>query len=328
MRNRVSRFENARKKMRRITVVAMALNHRLPALLSTCIIFGAGTLLYAQMGPNDARLIPYQGTLEEAGQPADGAYDFRFALFSVEPNAAALDCLLADPPNCPLWSEEQTDVSVNQGQFAVALGDVEDVTDTMLAQSELYVGVAVKAAGASGFQRLGGTTRILPAAWASRAAAADDFTVAGEVSADAVTTNSLFSTGDIRAGGRLRADCPAGMNRITGNSAICIDATIRDIGVYNWYDTGTFCHNEGKRMCTPSEANVGVRSGATASFAFGTLDAWAWVDGVRGEGGLDHFACHANLNFDQGGTYLGEMNCQTSASVAYNTLGTLCCFEQ
>lgn len=313
----------------------MALTSRLPVLLSTCIIFGAGTFLYAQMGPNEARLIPYQGTLEESGQPADGTFDFRFGLFSVEPSEVELDCLLAEPPNCPLWSEEQTDVDVYQGQFSVALGDVEDVTDTMLAQSALYVGVAVKASGASGFQRLAGTSRILPTAWASRAAAADEFNVAGEITAGSIfTSGSLSAAGDISAGGnitaqgRLRASCPAGMNRISAASAICVDAAASNVGSLNWYDSGTVCHNAGKRMCTASEVNVAVRNQTTQRYDFNVQDVWVWVDAVGGASGLDHLGCHANLNFNQGGTYLGEMNCQTQAALSYNTLGTLCCYEQ
>lgn len=336
-------------------MVACAMSNRIPHLLAFLVVLGAGGFLYAQMGPNDDRVVPYQGTLFQAGDAANGLHDFRFALFTSEPDSAALDCLLSAGPTCPLWAEERVGVNVADGQFSVVLGESVALTDTILGQGALYVGIAVKSADDLAFTKLQGSTRLLPTPWASRAAAANDFRVAGaldvggNITSDGTldvtggvttagvvnattglaTAGTVSAGGDVTAGGRIRANCPANMTRIRPNSATCIDAAVGDVGVYNWYDSGAACQDRGKRMCSVAEVSVAARAGSTATYLLGNVNRWAWADGVWApNGGLDHGGCHIQLNTDEPATYVGEANCQISAAVLNSVVGTLCCFEQ
>jgi hypothetical protein len=161
---------------------------------------------YANMAPNDDRLLQYQGSLRSGGGEANGSYDFRFGLFisDADPNAAA--CLLNDPPNCALWSSEIVDVEVSAGRFAVTLGEQDAISDSVLAQDALYLAVAVKGDADVGFSAMSGYQRLVPVPLASRAAAARDFKVTGSVSGPLVVAGDVSTSGDVLATGDVLAD--------------------------------------------------------------------------------------------------------------------------
>ena len=171
----------------------MPIHRHVPSLLTLAIVLvGVGVLSFANMGPNDDRVLHYQGVLESNGNAPTQPHDFRFALFASSPSAVDLDCLLADPsPNCSLWSEQLDDVDVTSGRFAVTLGASTALTDNILGQPALYVGVAVRASGTSTFSKLNGTSRIVPSPLASRAAAAVDFKVTGTLTATTVSSTTV-----------------------------------------------------------------------------------------------------------------------------------------
>jgi len=70
----------------------------------------------------------YQGYLEEEGEPANGAYDFRFFLFDAETEGTALDEVTVD------------DVEVSEGLFTVPL----TVTSSALTGQQLWLEVRVR----------------------------------------------------------------------------------------------------------------------------------------------------------------------------------------
>jgi|GEM_PF-905917 len=174
-------------------------HHKTPALLTAAIVvLGVAVLANASMEPNGDRRLSYTGHLESGSGPAQGAHDFRFALFASQPSDVDLDCLLAATPNCSLWVEQLDAVDVQSGTFAVELGTQTALTDTMLGQSALWLGVAVKDSSSGAYSKLGGSQRLVPAAFASRAAAAKDFKVTGTLDAqgDVYVGQDLDVTGD------------------------------------------------------------------------------------------------------------------------------------
>lgn len=160
-------------------------------LLST--LLGAGHAM-AQTTP----LIPYNGRLEQAGRPASGPHDFRFALFTAENEAAG--CLVTDSEPaqpCGLWWTQFDSVEVRGGAFSVLLGQTpHPLTPTVLAQQELWLAMAVKVHSAPAFTLLKSKQRITEV---PRSAAARDFTVSGTLNVDGkiITKNSITTQGDI-----------------------------------------------------------------------------------------------------------------------------------
>jgi microcystin-dependent protein len=134
----------------------------------------SATAALAQGLPVGPRLIPYEGTLWDGGAPANGEYDFIFILCST-PDPA--ECTLADYDDpldnwgaSVLWvgTHAEADgygvVVVAQGSFSVMLGETLDLGDTVLASSDLYLGMAVQPAGspAGSFVELENRQRITP----------------------------------------------------------------------------------------------------------------------------------------------------------------------
>ncbi|MCP4502009.1 MAG: hypothetical protein GY822_18785 [Deltaproteobacteria bacterium] len=129
------------------------------------------------------RHLSYTGHLDSGSGPAQGLHDFRFALFASSPSDVDLDCLLPAVPTCSLWSEELIGVEVESGSFAVELGDNTTLDDGILGQNALWLGIAVKSDSEAAYSKLGGSQRLVSAAYASRAAAAKDFKITGTLDA-------------------------------------------------------------------------------------------------------------------------------------------------
>ncbi len=97
--------------------------------LFVCTFFT--TSVFAVVPP----LIPMQGVLTDAdGQALDGSHDLSFTIYE-SPTAAS-----------SLWTETQTDVSVDQGFFSVYLGDETTLPiDVLVSAGELWLSMTVGA---------------------------------------------------------------------------------------------------------------------------------------------------------------------------------------
>lgn len=142
-------------------------------LLSLVLATLSSAAARAQGGlPAGPRLLPYEGTLWDGGAPANGDYDFVFLLCNT---ADPVGCRLTnydDPLNSGLWgtgviwvgphtNDDGYAVTVAQGNFSVMLGDVQALTDTVFATSDLYLGIAVRPVGGT-FVELANRQRIAP----------------------------------------------------------------------------------------------------------------------------------------------------------------------
>src|SRR6186713_1049317 len=78
--------------------------------------------------------ITYQGQLSDGGLPANGSYDFQFALYTSADDGAAVD------------SVEVADLAVAGGLVNATL----DFTDVPYDGQALWVGIAVRAGNSSG----------------------------------------------------------------------------------------------------------------------------------------------------------------------------------
>ncbi len=161
------------------------------AFLWLCLLATGPAL--AQMERDDPRRIPYTGRLESSGAPAQGAYDFRFALFAGANDVAT--CLGTSVTGCGLWAEEQTAVPVSSGQFAVVLGSNTPLQDAVLASPQLFLAIAVKGPSDAAYAVLVQKQQVIASPLASRAAAANNYKVTGILDArgDARLVNSSFA---------------------------------------------------------------------------------------------------------------------------------------
>ena len=236
--------------------------HKLAENLTVAIVLaGASFYALARMDINDARTLPYQGVLEQGGAAANGDYLMRFGLFVASPTPNELQCVATD--TCALWSEEQL-VTVVNGRFSVLLGDSDgDLTDAVLGNNALFLGIAVKEASSpDAFSLLDGVQEIAPAPWAARAAAAKDFKVtgaltAGSVTAGDVTAGSVTTTGNIRN------------TAASGQLGISADKVLRD----DEFNDGWVRLRTGTASATYADLAVGQMSVDTRLFAnniFGT----------------------------------------------------------
>jgi len=77
--------------------------------------------------------VPYASRLtDDAGQPLNGEYAFTFALYD-----AATDGQL-------LWSETRSGVAVKNGDFSIALGEVQPIPKDVAERKELWLSVSVR----------------------------------------------------------------------------------------------------------------------------------------------------------------------------------------
>ena len=87
--------------------------------------------------------VPYSSRLnDETGQPLDGQYAFKFALYDAETGGRLL------------WSETHTAVAVKNGDFALALGEVSPIPKDVADRKELWLAVSVRSADEANFTLL------------------------------------------------------------------------------------------------------------------------------------------------------------------------------
>ena len=94
--------------------------------------------------PSAGTKVPYPGHLAtpDGQSVADGAYDFRFALYDSQSEGTLL------------WSEEQTGVAVKEGDFAAILGSVHPIPTADLNGGQRWLAVEVRGPGDGQFTAL------------------------------------------------------------------------------------------------------------------------------------------------------------------------------
>jgi len=147
-------------------------------LLAAVLLAGGAAYGISGMEPDDSRTLAYTGYLENGSAPQSGTFQLRFGLFASE--NADDSCLLTGPTDCTLWSEEQSDVQLDSGVFSVVLGEATALSDTVLAQTSLYLGIAVQGPADAAFTVVG-KQKLQMVPFAARAAAAKDYKVTGDL---------------------------------------------------------------------------------------------------------------------------------------------------
>lgn len=211
------------------------------------------------------RLIPYEGYLDQDGSPVttmEGAgLTMTFALYTVPEGGA------------PIWQEAHDDVPVRAGRFAVTLGGRTAITDAMLRQPALYVGVSI------GGVALAGRQRILSAPQAVTAAQAQELSVVGNL----VVAGNATVGGGVSVVGQLQG---ATLN-ITGNATIGGTLSGRVVGgiFTRWNATSSIqhgCSSWGQSSCLPVRCLRGTLTGVSNGVCF--------VNEINGNG-----YCYASL---------------------------------
>jgi hypothetical protein len=80
-------------------------------------------------------------------------------------------------------------------------------------------------------------------------------------------------------------------------------------------------------MCHAAEVSAAVRLNRIRKYAFGTEgNYWAWVDQTASDSTAPGFGgCHVNLNPDEPGIALGDINCAIDAYAPFSVIEGLCC---
>lgn len=112
--------------------------------------------------------VPYQGRLDKAGHPQNGAFDLQFSLY----DASAGGNLL--------WTDTFSAVPVVNGAFSVKLGAGGTLDSTVFRSPQVFVAVAVQGPGDTSFTTLAGRQQLLTTPYA--AMSQGDFSVPGKLS--------------------------------------------------------------------------------------------------------------------------------------------------
>lgn len=181
-----------------------ALGRRFRSSKSLIAASAVGVLLaaagvFAASAPNPGeivpRQIPYRGVLNQDGAPVTNtSVPMEFRLYYTEEGGASV------------WSETQN-VSVMDGEFHVALGDVTPIPAALFAQPSLFLGVQVSGVDLLGRQQLLSVPYAQQAMWSSRSNLADNATRA----------TSAASVDSLPAGAVMffnKPTCPAGWTEV------------------------------------------------------------------------------------------------------------------
>lgn len=212
------------------------------ALLSVCML--AGSDAAAQTA---SEWIPYEGILEEGGEPVSGPMSFRFYICDTDAEVDETACPYeqgADPDALPdpvigtaLWYEEHSSttsapVDVFSGQFHALLGSQTPLAATLENRSSnaLYIAVAVQDPSTDEpWVLLRGRQAIGTVQYARGGAPGTDFYVDGSLTTSADTS----AGGDVSAGGNLSVGAaitaPEGTLRDDGGG------WVRTYGATGWY---------------------------------------------------------------------------------------------
>ncbi len=192
--------------------------------LSALALVLGGAAVADSGGGAVAKLIPYQGTLEQDGKAVHGATDLVFRLYDGAGGGAS-----------KLW-EETLQVQVLSGRFQALLGSsssqsADQLAEVLKAGKDLYLDISVKLDGDTLVQ-LSNRQRFLPLPFALWTTAATNFKVAGdldvgdEITADGpITTRaSLHVNGTVYVGGKsyLKDVQITGAEATSGKAALTV----------------------------------------------------------------------------------------------------------
>lgn len=172
-----------------------------PAVLAAGLaILGTARLVAADSPPlaGEAvpRQIPYRGVLDKDGSPiTNPAAAMTFGLYASPESTAAL------------WSETRT-VAVVDGVFNVDLGDVTPIPGSVLANTQLYLSVAVDGQVLAGRQRLMSTPYAQRAVWSSTAqngVPGAGFNIDGQLTARSGNVAGILDVGSLSSLGPISA---------------------------------------------------------------------------------------------------------------------------
>ena len=172
------------------------------------------------MDTGEARSFAYQGFLELNGAPTSATHDFQFALFTA-PDADTSCLGSAALTSCGVWAEAHDAVPVSSGRFSVRLGTgTGDVlSDAILNNASLYLAIAVRPAGSGGaFSVLPGLTQLAAVPWASRAAAAKNYTVSGHLTAASAAITGAALVGSLDADQAIRGESLEATQSVSGGT--------------------------------------------------------------------------------------------------------------
>jgi len=141
----------------------MILHDTVTTSVSLISVFGLAILGAAMVAHGAGTAFTYQGTLSEAGAPANGSYDLSFSLW----DGPTGGCLISGPLTNPA-------VAVVKGVFITNM----DFGAAVFGAGDLWLEVAVSSAGAGSFTVLSPRQAMTPAPTALYAAAAEHLTCA------------------------------------------------------------------------------------------------------------------------------------------------------
>ena len=172
-----------------------------------CIVFGAlaGGVAISFADNNFATstvtsgdlVIPYDGYLMLDSGPVNGIVTLKFDFYHSSVGGASV------------WTETQ-DVDFYDGKFSVALGEVSNVTNTILDAEKVWLGITVVEQDAMGNDvliELSGRQAIEPSPYAAWTANSANLNVAGNagIAGGATVGQSLAVTGNVSAGAGVSA---------------------------------------------------------------------------------------------------------------------------
>lgn len=201
--------------------------------------------------------VPYHGRLTDpAGNPvADGFYDLRFILFSVETGGE------------PLWEETQVDVQVKSGEFSVLLGSQVALQKDLI-EGGSWLEVAVRGPDENPFTSLAPRKRLSEAALRAGLSAASGLTCPHDHTGEHWIGSGTDDDG-------LRVENPKYFgNGLVGIASNGSDAwgvlgySVPGIGVRGNSETGTGVHGNsisGNGVFGISSSGDGVSGNASAS---------------------------------------------------------------
>ena len=142
-------------------------------------------------------VIPYDGYLALNGSPVNSPRTVLFELYDAEAGGSVV------------WSEQQA-VQLHNGRFSVALGDVNNITNTILDAEKMWLGITVVEQDAMGNDvliELSGRQAIEPSPYAAWTANSANLNVAGNagIAGGATVGQSLAVTGNVSAGAGVSA---------------------------------------------------------------------------------------------------------------------------
>jgi hypothetical protein len=275
------------------------LRKRLGAMAAAVLVLGsavtATTLRAALPAAPASAVLPYQGYLEEGGEPAEGS---RFVTFRLFPDRSATEAT---------WSET-VPVTLVGGRFVANLGATVSLDDVLRSGADLYLELAVDDAEGGGEPvTLVGRQLLGSVPFARRGAPGQDFTVDGDLRTSGDVTMSadrqLRSAGTLHVSGQdLQLTATSGALRMSGDESTPVHLDVEgSSSVLGELSAGTLSVVDGATVNGVLNANGRLNLGGTQlTCLFMASCPSSWVE--RGTGG---FIQHNSrpCPFTQGGAY-------------------------